>query len=372
MNIRIRNSRGKQTALKNEFKQGEISMKLSHTLAAAGMVLLAGATLAASDTPLRVAGNFSQNITQVEIERTFFNGLSEATGVGISMNYNPMDVVGVKAPDALRMLRGGSFDVMSVQIGMASRDDPFFEGIDLIGVAPDMETLRKVVDAYREPFDQRLQERFNAKVLTLWPFGPQVFYCNHPLESVNDLRGLKVRSFTPSMSAMLESFGATPVTLQFSEVYPALQRGVASCGVTSPTSGNTGNWPEVTTHYLPMAVSGSVQGHFINLAAWNRFSPEEQEKLLAEFAKLEDEMWDLATNSSSNADACNTGQDECTDYRKFTMQMVQVTDADRERLKKIAESSVLPIWKQTCNAVDPQCSEIWNETAGAAAGLRID
>lgn len=113
--------------LKNEFKQGEISMKLSHTLAAAGMVLLAGATLAASDTPLRVAGNFSQNITQVEIERTFFNGLSEATGVGISMNYNPMDVVGVKAPDALRMLRGGSFDVMSVQIGMASRDDPFFE-----------------------------------------------------------------------------------------------------------------------------------------------------------------------------------------------------------------------------------------------------
>ncbi len=283
-------------------------MKLSHTLAAAGMVLLAGATLAASDTPLRVAGNFSQNITQVEIERTFFNGLSEATGVGISMNYNPMDVVGVKAPDALRMLRGGSFDVMSVQIGMASRDDPFFEGIDLIGVAPDMETLRKVVDAYREPFDQRLQERFNAKVLTLWPFGPQVFYCNHPLESVNDLRGLKVRSFTPSMSAMLESFGATPVTLQFSEVYPALQRGVASCGVTSPTSGNTGNWPEVTTHYLPMAVSGSVQGHFINLAAWNRFSPEEQEKLLAEFAKLEGEMWDLATNSSSNADAATPGR----------------------------------------------------------------
>ena len=50
------------------------------------------------------------------------------------MNYNPMDVVGVQAADALRLLRSGTFDVMSVQIGMASRDDPFFEGIDLIGV----------------------------------------------------------------------------------------------------------------------------------------------------------------------------------------------------------------------------------------------
>lgn len=347
-------------------------MKLSHTLAAAGMALLAGATLAPADTPLRVAGNFSQNVSQVAIERAFFDGLGEASGVGISMNYNPMDVVGVKAPDALRMLRGGSFDVMSVQIGMASRDDPFFEGIDLIGVAPDMETLRKVVDAYREPFDQRLQERFNAKVLTLWPFGPQVFYCNHPLESADDLRGLKVRSFTPSMSAMLESFGATPVTLQLSEVYPALQRGVVSCGVTSPTSGNAANLPEVTTHYLPMSVSGSVQGHFISLDAWNRFSPEEQEKLTAEFARLEEQMWDLAINASAVADACNTGQDECKDYRKFSLQMVEVTDADRERLKEIAESTVLPIWKQTCNAVDPQCSEIWNETAGAAVGLRID
>ena len=40
---------------------------------------------------------------------------------------------------------------------------------------------------------------------------------------------------------LIQSFGATPVTLQFSEVYPALQRGVANCGVTSPTSGNSGN-----------------------------------------------------------------------------------------------------------------------------------
>ncbi|HBM60610.1 MAG TPA: ABC transporter substrate-binding protein [Citreicella sp.] len=346
-------------------------MRKSLTAALISTALVGVPALAAAQDTLRVAGNFSQNTKQVAIEQAFFDGLGEAAGVEIGMNYNPMDVVGVKAPDALRLLRSGAFDVMSVQIGMASRDDPFFEGIDLIGVATDMGALRTVVEAYRSSFDQRLQEKFNAKALTLWPFGPQVFYCNEPIETLADLAGKKVRSFTPSMSAMLESLGATPVTLQFSEVYPALQRGVVSCGVTSPTSGNTGNWPEVTTHQLPLSVSGSVQGHFINLDTWNGFSAEEQAALEAEFQTLEDQLWDLAVSANEDAVACNTGADSCTDHKAFDMTLVEIGAEDRDRIKQVAETVVLPMWKETCNAVDPSCSETWNETAGAAAGLTI-
>jgi TRAP-type C4-dicarboxylate transport system substrate-binding protein len=333
--------------------------------------LLATATAATAQTPLRVAGNFSQNNKQVDIERSFFEGLPATSGVELAVNYNPMDVVGVKAPDALRMLRGGSFDVMSVQIGMASRDDPFFEGIDLIGVATDMPALRKVVDAYRDAFDQRLQQKFNAKVLTLWPFGPQVFYCNQEIKEVADLKGLKVRSFTPSMSAMLESLGATPVTLQFSEVYPSLQRGVASCGVTSPTSGNTGNWPEVTKYLLPLSVSGSVQGHFMNLNTWNKLSADQQDALMTQFKALEDQLWDLATTANDDAVACNTGAENCATHKKFAMTLVSISDSDRQKIRDVAESTVLPIWKETCNSIDPSCSDTWNKTAGAAAGLTI-
>ncbi len=337
-------------------------------LLSATMALTGAAAIA--DTPLRVAGNFSQNQRHVGIERGFFEALTERSGVPVAMNYNPMDVVGVQASDAFRMLRSGTFDVMSVQIGMASRDDPFFEGIDLIGVSTDMESLREAVDAYREVFDARLQERFNAKVLTLWPFGPQVFFCNAPIETLADMRGLRVRSFTPSMSAMIEHLGATPVTLQFSEVYPALQRGVVSCGVTSPTSANTGNWPEVTTHLLPLSVSGSVQGHFINLNAWNRFSPEEQEALTAAFAELENEMWELAMTANGDALSCSTGGD-CEGHTAFDMTLVEIGAEDAEIIARMAETVVLPIWRDTCNAVDPNCSTVWNETVGAARGLEI-
>ena len=261
---------------------------------------------------------------------------------------------------------------MSVQIGMASRDDPFFEGIDLVGVSPDMASLKKVVEAYRGVFDQRLQTKFNAKVLTLWPYGPQVFYCNGPVDSLSDLKGLKVRSFTPSMSAMLEDLGATAVTLQASEVYPALQRGVASCGVTSPTSGNTGNWPEVTTNLLTLGVTGSMQGHFINLKTWNKFTKEEQNALLGQFKVLEDKLWQLALDANADAVACNTGQDSCKNHRKFSMKLVEPSAEDREKLRDVTKRVVFPIWKKTCNAVDPDSTKTWNDTAGAAASLTIE
>ncbi len=349
---------------------------MKRLLAATAALALAaplGLAHAQAPTSMRVAGNFSSNTKHVDaIEKPFFIALPKLTDIPLNVNYNPMDVVNVQAADALRLLRSGTFDVMSVQIGMASRDDPFFEGIDLIGVSTNMKDLRKAVDAYRGVFDQRLQQRFNAKVLTLWPFGPQVFYCNKPIKSVNDIKGLKVRSFTPSMAALIQYLGGTPITLQFSEVYTSLQRGVADCGVTSPTSGNTGKWPEVTTHFMPLSVSGSVQGHFMNLNYWKKFSPEQQQRLAAAFKKMEDQMWDLAERVNDDAVNCNVGKEPCKEGVKFKMQLVDVSPEDSNKIKTAVTAAVLPLWKQTCNKVDPKCTEVWNGTVGKTRGYKID
>ena len=340
---------------------------------AAAALLLASGTIAHAQSPagMRVAGNFSTNVRHSEgIERPFFTGLPAATGIPLAVNFNPMDVVNVKADDALRLLRSGTFDVMAVQMGSVARDDPFVEGIDLVGVSTDMQALRAAVDAYRSELDARMQRRFKTKILTLWPFGPQVFYCSKPIASVDDFRGLKVRSFTPTMSALLQKLGATPVTIPFAEVYPALANGVVDCGVTSPNSGNSGKWPEVTGYYFPLSVSGSVQGHFANLDYWNRFSPEQQAKIQAEFRKMEDQMWQFAIETTADSQRCNTGG-ECKTGTPFKMKLVEPSDTDRAKIAAAVMESVLPIWRDACNKVDPACSSLWNKTVGAARGLTI-
>lgn len=336
------------------------------------LTIVASALPANAQVDMRVAGITSSNRKHVGIERPFFDALAKNSGVQVRVNYNSHDSVGMKLQDALRLVRTGAFDILSVPIGLVSQDDPFFEGLDLVGVSTDMKELRKVVDAYREVFDKRLQNKFNGKMLLLWPYGPQVFYCNAEIKSLADLKGLKVRTYSASMSALVQNFGGTPVTLQFPEVYPALQRGVANCAVTSPTSGSTGNWPEVTTHLLSLSVASGVTGHFANLDHWKRFSPADQKKLEAEFKKFEDQMWELAISVNEDATNCNLGRDSCKDHVKFKMKAVDVTPADLRKVKEAVSAIVLPMFKQTCNRVDPTCASTWNETIGKVSGLRIE
>jgi TRAP-type C4-dicarboxylate transport system substrate-binding protein len=257
-------------------------------------------------------------------------------------------------------------------VGAAARDDPFLEGLDLIGVSTSMEQLREAIEAYRPAFEERMAEKFNAKVLTLWPYGPQVFYCDAEIGGVDGLAGLKVRSYTASMSSLLEAVGATPVTMSFKEVYPALQRGVVDCAITSPTSGNTGNWPEVTTHFMPLGISWSVNGHFMNLDTWNGFSEGEKAALEATFADFQEEFWTLAERNNGWAIACNTGGEGCENYTPFDMTLVEPTPEDQAAVTEATMEKVLPGWAETCDAAYPECTAVWNETVGRARGIALE
>lgn len=339
---------------------------------AAPAFLTMPASALAEPAQLRALGNFSGNKKQVDgVERPFFESLPQKAGIRTKVSFSPMDLVNVKAPDALRIIRTGTFDIASVQIGMASRDDPFFEGLDLAGVATDMQTLRRVVDAYRDEFDKRLREKFNAKVLTLWPFGPQMLFCKKPVTRLEDFKGLKVRTFTPSMATLMQQLGATPVTLQFSEVYQALHSGVADCGVTGPSAANQGKWPEVVSYLIPLSVNGSVQGHFINLNTWKQFSAEQQQRLTAAFKEMENRLWDIANEASQDAINCSTGKEPCKEHTRFNMMLNPVMPDQLARMREAVQRTVLPEWAKICNAVDPTCSATWNATVGRITGLRM-
>lgn len=300
--------------------------------------------------------------------------IAAITASGLTVERNEFQALGLNLADALRLTGTGAFNLASVQVGSAAKDDAFLEGIDLIGVSTDMTELKSAVVAYRDVFNARLGEKFGVKALAIWPFGPQVFLCNQPIASLADLKGLKIRSFTSSMSTLLTDLGATPVTLSFPEVYPALQRGVASCGVTSPTSSNTGKWPEVTTNLYPLSVSGSVQAHVVNLDWYNALPEAERAALDAAMTDMESQLWDLAVTANATAQSCSTGGD-CPEggiYTKYNMTLVPVTDADKATVAGIAQSKILPDWAARCSASYPDCAAIWNQTVGAARGMKIE
>ncbi len=335
-------------------------------LATAGLL---GAALPASAQTASWLTQSQQQQAQYPVE---MEAIQKITADGVKVTRNEFQVLGLNLAEALRLASSGTFQVVSTQVGSAAKDDAFLEGIDLVGVSTDMGELKTAVDAYRAPFNKRLAERFGVKAVAIWPFGPQVFFCNQPIESLADMKGKKVRSFTASMSTLLTDLGATPVTLSFPEVYPALERGVASCGVTSPTSANTGKWPEVTKFLMPLSVSGSVQAHIVNLDWWNGLPADKRAALEADFKAMEDNLWALANKTNGQALACSTGGD-CAGgiYTKYDMKLVPVSDADKARVKAIAQEKILPDWAKRCETTYPGCAAAWNDSVGKALGVKI-
>lgn len=337
------------------------------------LAFLAASTAVQAQEPikLRVAGNLlATGLIQQNKEQPFFENLAKTTGLPLEVDYKPMDVVGIKDAEGLRVLKSGLFDIVTLRIAQVSRDEPFLLGADLVGLNPNYETARKVVDAYQQAFDKRLQERFNGKLLGIWPFGPQVLFCNATISGLADLKGKKVRVYDQSLAKFIEQIGGIPVSLSFGETQQSLQRGVVDCAITGPSSANSAGWPEVTTHFMPIGFQIALNAYAMNLNTWKKLTPEQQTKLTAAFAKFDEDTWAYSKELFDDAVRCNVGKDPCTTVKKFKMTEVPVRETDLKLVRDAVGAVAFPAWSEVCDKSYSGCGDTWKKLVGPIAGVK--
>lgn len=101
--------------------------------------------------------------------------------------------------------------------------------------------------------------RFGVEIIGWSFYGYAKSYVNikHPVKVPSDLKGLKMRSEGKLSALFLKSQGATPVAMDSSEVYTAMQRGTLDGGVSGLSSIVSRKWYEVghhitAIHYVPL------------------------------------------------------------------------------------------------------------------------
>jgi TRAP-type C4-dicarboxylate transport system substrate-binding protein len=345
-------------------------MKISAVTLGALAMLTAGAAHAET-VKLRVAGNLlATGLIQQTKEQPFFENLAKTTGLPIEVDYKPMDVTGIKDIEGLRVLRNGLFDIVTLRVAQVSRDEPFLLGLDIVGLNPDYATGRKVTDAYRQAFDQRLQERFNAKLLGFYAFGPQVVFCNAPIKGLADLKSKKVRVYDQSLAKFIEKIGGVPVTISFGETQQALSLGTVECAITGPSSANSAGWPEVSTHFMPLGFQIAVQADAVNLNSWKKFNADQQKVLEAAFKKQEEDVWKYSQEIFDDAVRCNVGKDPCTTVKKYKMTDVPVSEADLKLVREAITEVSFPAWSEVCEKSYKGCGDTWKKLVGPIAGVQ--
>ena len=137
---------------------------------------------------------------------------------------------------------------------------------------------------FEGPIGQRLLaglEKNGLKGLAIWHDGPiYLFLKDKPAESLDDVKGKKIRT-APSkpLEEGLRQLGAFPVSLPGPEVFLALQQGVISGVLTTPTFALTSRWDEVLKGMTKVLMGWGGYALCINPKTWEGMSAEQQKAL---------------------------------------------------------------------------------------------
>ncbi|MCX8127472.1 MAG: TRAP transporter substrate-binding protein [Synergistetes bacterium] len=337
------------------------------------MVLLGLALpLISQEKTVRVVGSWGNLALHKKFERPLWTEvLPQAFGGKLKPVLTTLEQVKLSGAEVLRAMDKGVFDVVSTVVDYVVSDAPELAGLDLPAIAPDIGTARKVVEAYKPVMAGVLEKTFNAKLLAVVPYPAQVLFSKIEIKGLADLKGKKVRASGWTTSQFVEALGATGVTITFSEVATALQRGVVDCAVTGSLSGYSAGWGEVSKYLYPLPIGGwDYVMTVMRLDVWNSFSPEERktiESLMKE--KYENPAWDDADDQTRQGINCLTGKGDCQYGKPNSMQLIEVTPTDIELARKLLLEHVLPAWAKQAGE---DAVKRWNESIGKVIGLKAE
>lgn len=347
---------------------------MKRTLQALSAAALAATALssAAQDLPkthVKVVGTVSSLSQYKNFEQPFWTkDITAKSNGAVTADIQAFNEMGLKGHEIGRLMKQGVIDFGSTVIGYLAGDDPKNEAMDLAGLSPNMATARKVSDAYRPVMEKLFKDKYNVKLLGIWPLGAQVFYCKSPINSLADLKGKKVRTGNRTLAEFVQAFGGTGVTLAFGEVPQAMQTGVVDCAITGTLSGYSAKWYEVSNYLYVLPVGWSHVTHGVSYSTWNKLDPKVRAFIESEIKTLEDRIWRASAEEIGMGIACNTGNGKCLAGEPAKMKLVEVSDADRVALSKALDEVVLKKWSERCGKA---CGEEFNKTIGSVISAKV-
>ncbi len=107
-------------------------------------------------------------------------------------------------------------------------------------------------------------------------------HSNKPLNSVSDIKGLKIRMGTTALNSIFEKMGAAPVFLPGGEIYEAMKRGVIDAFEYITPSLNWGMGFQEVAKYMYLSPSRSpsdAQSLFVNKKKWDEL-PDDLKRIV--------------------------------------------------------------------------------------------
>ncbi|WP_347313472.1 sialic acid TRAP transporter substrate-binding protein SiaP [Defluviimonas sp. SAOS-178_SWC] len=207
----------------------------------------------------------------------FARVLAEVSGGELTVKMFPSATLGdFKA--MVQQAQAGELDIVVTGYPDMSYVIPELKLIGAPYVVGDFAQLKDVVNG---PWGQKMAGKFEEQgihVLDLWYYGTRQTTSNRPINSMDDMKGLRLRTpNVPFLIAYAEAVGATPAPVAFAELYLALQTNQVDAQENPLTTIDAQKFYEVQN-------SIAITNHFVASAAilfgkssWDGLSEQERE-----------------------------------------------------------------------------------------------
>ncbi|WP_068115988.1 TRAP transporter substrate-binding protein [Tropicimonas marinistellae] len=203
-----------------------------------GAIGMAALSLAATSS-LAVAADVTLRLHQMlppqasvpkNILEPWMAKIQEESGGRIEIQHFPSMQLGGKPPELVDQAIDGVADIVWTLPGYTPGRFPRTEVFELPFIMTDAEAVSRSFWQLAE--ETMLDEDFkDMKVLGLWVHGPGIIHSKEPIEKLEDLNGVKLRSPTRVTNQMFKSLGATPIGMPVPAVPEALSKGVIDATV---------------------------------------------------------------------------------------------------------------------------------------------
>ncbi|ANG64339.1 C4-dicarboxylate ABC transporter [Marinobacterium aestuarii] len=197
--------------------------------------------------------------------------------------------------DAIEQIQFGGIDFAVFNLVPLNNIVPQTQATTLPYAFKSVEHMHRVMDGPVGADIAAAMESANLVGLAWYDSGARSFYANKPLNSIQDLKGVKIRVQNSDVNvAMVEALGANATPIPYGEVYTAIQSGVVD--------GAENNWPsyessghyEAAKHYILDQHTIVPEVFVVNKGTWDKLSAEDKEIVRTaalESAQLQRTLW---------------------------------------------------------------------------------
>lgn len=254
--------------------------------------------------------------------------------------------LGLPGPRALQTVQNRLLEASEVWGAHVAGDLRITEVMELPGLIPPDIGLRKEITAQLWPGVEKLMgQRFGIIPVAMAQVEPRNIYTKKPIRSLAELKGMKIRAQGPVETDFTRAIGATPVTTDWPEVYPALQQGVIDGYWVTHSATFNAKLHEIAKYAWEVGLGGATWYIIVNREAFNEL-PADVQKIVREVGREASEfVWGRVNKDIEDFKA---------KLQQTGMEFVAVPSADRRAMLKKAAA----VWAEWVKRAGPDGKEM--------------